>query len=136
MPEFDLKSIMENAGGYSPNAYAFIRDGLGHTVEMVHGPDAAAMPPSEDDESRHVSGRELCLGLRDYALRRYGLLTKTVLNHWGLHDTEDFGKIVFALVDAGLMRKTDEDTIEDFQGVFDFDEEFSASLEDVIGLSD
>lgn len=136
MPEFDLKSIMRNAGGYSPNAYTFIRDGLGHTVGIVHGPDALQTPPTDEDESRHVSGRQLCLGLRDYAIQRYGLLSKTVLNHWGVHDTEDFGKIVFALVDAGLMRKTDDDTLEDFQGVFDFDEEFVASFRDSIGMSD
>lgn len=136
MPEFDLKSIMQDAGGFSPNAYGFIRDGLGHTVGMVHGEDALRTPPTEDDESRHVSGRQLCLGLRDYAIHRYGLLAKTVLNRWGVRDTEDFGKIVFALVDAGLMRKTDEDTLEDFQGVFDFDEEFVASFEDSIGTSD
>lgn len=61
------------------------------------------------------------------------MLAKTVLNHWGLRTTEDFGKIVFALVEAGLMRKTDEDTLEDFQGVYDFDEEFAETFEDSIG---
>jgi uncharacterized repeat protein (TIGR04138 family) len=87
---------------------------------MVHGEDAATAVIDEEDESRHVGGRDLCLGLRDYAIRRYGLLAKTVLNHWGLTQTEDFGKIVFALVDAGLLRKTDDDTLEDFEGVFRF----------------
>ena len=28
--------------------------------------------------------------------------------------------LVFALIEAGQMQKTDEDTIEDFRGVFDF----------------
>lgn len=136
MSEFDLKSIMEKAGGYSPGAYQFIRDGLGHTVAHVHGAEALQAPVSEDDDSRHVSGRQLCLGLRDFAIIRYGLLAKTVLGHWGVRTTEDFGKIVFALVEAGLMRTTDEDTIEDFQGVFDFDEEFVTTFEDSIGTSD
>lgn len=136
MAEFDLKAIMERAGGFSPNAYKFIRDGLGHTVGLIHGPDALEAPPSPEDESRHVTGQQLCLGLRDYAISRYGVLAKTVLNHWGLRTTEDFGKIVFALVEAGLMRKTDEDTLEDFQGVYDFDEEFAETFEDSIGASD
>jgi len=134
--EFDLKAIMDNAGGYSPNAYRFIRDGLGHTVGMVHGAEALQAPPDEDDDSRHVSGRELCLGLRDFALRRYGLMAQIVLNHWGVTRTEDFGRIVFALVDAGLLRKTDEDTIEDFQGVFDFGEEFAGPIDDLLESSD
>jgi uncharacterized repeat protein (TIGR04138 family) len=133
--DFDIPSIMQRAGGFSPHAFQFIRDGLSHTVEMVHGEDAATAVIDEEDESRHVGGRDLCLGLRDYAIRRYGLLAKTVLNHWGLTQTEDFGKIVFALVDAGLLRKTDDDTLEDFEGVFSFDDEFERSIEDSLDTS-
>ena len=103
---------------------------------MVHGSEAMQTLPDEDDESRHVSGRQLCLGLRDYAIRRYGLLAKTVLNHWGVTRTEDFGRIVFALVEAGLLRKTDDDTLEDFQGVFDFEEEFAGPIDGLMESSD
>jgi len=131
----DLRDIMRSAGGYAPEAYVFLRDGLAHTVAMVHGEDAVNEPPAED-ESRHVSGQQLCMGLRDYAIQRYGLLAKPVLTRWGITRTEDFGNIVFALVDAQLMRKTDEDTIEDFRGVFDFDEAFGFSLQDSIGTAD
>ena len=133
--DFDIPTIMDRAGGFSPNAFQFIRDGLGHTVRMVHGDEAADTIPDEDDESRHVGGRDLCMGLRDYAVRRYGLLAKTVLNHWGVTQTEDFGKIVFALVDAGLLRKTDEDSLDDFRGVFDFEAEFESSIEDSLDTS-
>ena len=135
MADFDIPSIMERAGGFSPHAFQFIRDGLSHTVSMVHGEDADSVTLDEEDESRHVGGRDLCIGLRDYAIRRYGLLARTVLNHWGVHSTQDFGKIVFALVDAGLLRKTDEDTIEDFEGVFDFEADFEGSIEDSLDAS-
>lgn len=135
MADFDIPSIMDRAGGFSPRVFQFIRDGLGHTVSMVHGAEAAEALPDEEDESRHVSGRDLCMGLKDYAVRRYGLLAKTVLNQWGVTQTEDFGKIVFALVDAGLLRKTDDDSIEDFRGVFDFEEEFAASINDSLDAS-
>jgi len=111
------KKIHEQAP-YPPAAYDFVREGLSHTVGMVH---ANAAP---DDESRHVSGQQLCLGLRDFAIKQYGMLAKTVLNRWGVNRTEDFGNIVFAMIDAGLMRKTDEDDIEDFRSVFDFDDAF------------
>jgi len=123
--QIELKSILDDAGGYAIEAYRFLSDGLAHTVSQIHGEDAINTASGDpDDDSLHVSGQELCLGLRDYAINRYGLLARTVLRRWNINTTDDFGKIVFALVDAGLMRKTDRDHFEDFQGVFDFDEEF------------
>jgi len=86
---------------------------------MIHGEAS-----DSEDESRHVNGQQLCLGLRDYAVRRYGLLARTVLRNWNIHTTEDLGKLVFSMIEAQLMRKTDEDRLEHFQGVFDFDEAF------------
>ncbi len=121
------KNIREKAGSYSPEAFQFVRDGLAHTVKLVHGDGTAhAMESQLEDESRHVSGQQLCLGLRDYALRQYGMLALTVLHRWGIHRTEDFGRIVFAMIEGGLMRKTDQDTLDDFQGVFEFDDAFSS----------
>lgn len=117
--QVDLKVVLDEAGGYAPGCCAFISDGLAYTVQMVHGEGAAA-----DDESRHVTGQQLCMGLRDFAVKRYGLLAKVVLNRWGIYETADFGRIIFALVDAGQMHKTDDDQIEDFEHVYDFDEAF------------
>lgn len=118
-------SELRSAGPYPPEAYAFVQEGLRDTCERlaVEGRD------SEVGGSRHVTGQELCIGLRDYAVDCYGLMARTVLEHWGVRRTEDFGRMVFALIDAGLLRKTEEDTIEDFAGVFEFDEAFSPSLE-------
>lgn len=122
--ELDIKAIFERAGGYSPACLGFIRDGLAHTVEMVHGqPESVLMELG--DEQRHVTGQQLCIGLRDYALQRYGLMSRAVLNKWGIRATRDFGRIIFAMVDAGLMRKTDDDTLDDFDGVYDFDDAFA-----------
>jgi uncharacterized repeat protein (TIGR04138 family) len=121
--DIDIKAIFERAGGYSPSCLPFIRDGLAHTVEMVHGqPEAALL--ELPDEQRHVSGAQLCLGLRDYAIQQYGLMSRSVLNRWGIRSTRDFGHIIFAMVDAGLMRKTEDDSLEDFEGVYEFDEAF------------
>ena len=55
------------------------------------------------------------------------MLAKTVLHSWGVRRTEDFGRIVFALVETGILRKSEEDSLGDFMGVFDFDEAFGAS---------
>jgi len=114
--------IRAKAGPYPPAAYRFVQQGLAHTVEMIHGAEALRGP--SEDESRHVSGQQLCLGLRDYAVERYGRMARLVLGRWGIRRTEDFGRIVFAMVEAGLMRTTDDDTLEDFRGVFEFDEAF------------
>jgi uncharacterized repeat protein (TIGR04138 family) len=74
--------------------------------------------------NRHISGRELCWGLRDYALERWGLLARTVLESWRVKGTHDFGRIVFGFIDFDLMRKQPEDEVDDFREVYSFVEAF------------
>ena len=122
--EYIWQAVKPFAGPYPPHAFQFVQDGLRHTVESLFD------EPEIDDEefSRHVTGQQLCMGLRDYAIRQYGLLASHVLDSWSITRTQDFGNIVFALVDAGLMRKTEEDNLSDFIGVYDFDEVFESPL--------
>lgn len=108
------------SAAFPPEAYEFVRAGLEHTTRFVHGEEQL------EPASRHVSGKQLCLGLRDYAVRQYGLLARIVLERWGVRTTEDFGRIVFHMVEVGLLRKTDEDRFEDFADVYDFNEVFAA----------
>lgn len=115
----DIRTLREKAGPFPPQAFQFIRDGLAHAVRMVHGENPAG-------PDRHVSGRQLCLALRDFAVRRYGMLARTVLEHWGIRRTDDFGRIVYGMIAAGLLRASEQDSIEDFRGVYDFDEAFPA----------
>ncbi|MBX3380978.1 MAG: hypothetical protein KF805_12870 [Phycisphaeraceae bacterium] len=122
-------TLLKSLAPYPPEAFHFVSEGLSHTVQSIHGQKDHARDLTPTDESRHISGRQLCMGLRNFALQRYGLLARTVLHRWNIKGTEDFGKIVFAMVDANLMRKTDEDTPEDFQQVFDFHEAFPAVAE-------
>jgi len=74
--------------------------------------------------NRHISGRELCWGLRDYALSRWGLLARTVLESWNIKSTQDFGRIVFAFIDFDLMQKQTADAEDDFEQVYTFEEAF------------
>jgi uncharacterized repeat protein (TIGR04138 family) len=123
--KIDWKSVCQKAGPYPQEAFQFVREGLQHTVKMVFG---EAKPSSvEGGEDRHVSGQQLCLGLRDYALAKYGMLARTVLSRWGIQRTDDFGRIVFAMIDAGFMRKSDSDCLDDFRGVFEFEESFASA---------
>ncbi len=98
-------------GRYRREAYLFVLA----AVEFVVG---------RLTERRHVSGRELLDGIRELGLAQFGLMTKTVFEHWGIGRTDDFGEIVFRLVGAELLSKTDQDSIRDFEGVYDFDEVF------------
>jgi uncharacterized repeat protein (TIGR04138 family) len=87
-------------------------------VQLIHGPGA------KPRANRHVTGQDLCEGIRTYAQNQYGMLARSVLHHWNIESTLDFGRIVFALIEAGQMQKTDDDTIEDFRDVYDFKQVF------------
>lgn len=106
-----IETIRSRDARYHADAYLFVID----AVEAVLL-DIARM--------RHISGSELCGGLRTLATARFGPMAKEVLNFWGVRSTGDFGNIVFNLVDAGLLLKTEHDRIEDFIDVYDFGEAF------------
>lgn len=74
------------------------------------------------DVRRHVSGAELAWGCRDLAHERFGLLSRTVLDCWGITSTADFGRIVYTLVGIGLLSTQPGDREEDFHGIYDFGE--------------
>jgi uncharacterized repeat protein (TIGR04138 family) len=118
--DVDWNRVMNAAGPYPLEAFCFVREGLSFTAERVH----AARPESAELD-RHISGQQLCMGLRDFAIDRYGLMAPVVLGHWHIKRTDDFGRIVFAMIGEGLMSKTDDDTLDDFRAVFDFGEAFS-----------
>ena len=115
----DWTEVLTNAGPYPIEAYDFVRDGLSYTVQQLQEDERLCSP------DRHISGQELCLGLRDFAIDRYGLLALSVLQSWNIWRTEDFGRIVYAMIDAGLMTRTDDDSAEDFRGVYNFNEAFA-----------
>ncbi len=112
--------MIHQTGEYPEQAFHFVREGLAYTAELMSRAEAQLV-----EDEHHVSGQELCMGMRDLAIKEYGALAGLVLTHWHIHRTEDFGRIVFAMVDAGLMRTTADDTIEDFRDVYDFDEVFN-----------
>jgi uncharacterized repeat protein (TIGR04138 family) len=120
--ENSLEQIIAKDPRYKPEAYPFVHDALGHTWARL-------------EQRRHVTGRELLDGIKDLALKRYGPMALAVLHSWGIRTTDDFGAIVFNLVDAGLLSKTEEDSIEDFHDVYDFDQVFVRSY-DVCGPDD
>lgn len=105
---------------YDRNAFYFVFSALQFTQERLNRTAAHVLR----EEEAHINGRELCEGFRDLALRKFGMMATTVLKHWGVHSTQDIGRIVFELVQRGEMRKTSNDAPDDFDDVFDFDEAF------------
>ena len=112
-----LDELLTQGLKYPREAYGFVREALDHTQQMVER-------QAETERVRHVSGQQLLEGIRDYALKTYGPMAATVLEEWGVRRCEDFGEIVFDMVDHQLLAKTPRDSREDFKGGYDFDEAF------------
>ncbi len=106
-----LEDIAREHGRYDAGAYAFIFEALDFRLGKL---------PAR----RHVTGAELAHAVRELAVRRFGFLARSVLESWGVTRTDDLGEIVYHLIQAGVMSKTDEDKKSDFNAVYDFHEAF------------
>jgi uncharacterized repeat protein (TIGR04138 family) len=112
-----LDSILAADSRYHRDAYLFLRDALDFTTKQQKKIKGTVV--------RHVTGPELLDGVRQYALKEFGPMVTTVFDSWGIHSCEDFGHMVFNLIDAGIFGKTERDSIEDFKNVYDFEEVFT-----------
>jgi uncharacterized repeat protein (TIGR04138 family) len=48
----------------------------------------------------------------------------TVLDEWGVRNSQDFGEIVYNMVESGLLAKTEKDSRSGFQNGYDFTDAF------------
>lgn len=107
---------------FHPDAYRFVFDGLKRAQQLLSRSRASA---NDEEPGQHISGQQLLNGIRVLASEQYGPMALTVFRHWGVRSTEDFGRIVFDLIDRGEMSKTDRDQLSDFIDVYDFDDAFT-----------
>ena len=107
-----VQKISHQDPRFRPGAYEFVMEGL-------------VFAQKKFKRERHVTGSELLDALKDFSVHKFGPLAETVLNYWGVHTTEDFGHIVFNMVEHKLLAKQDEDTFEAFKNGFDFREAFT-----------
>jgi uncharacterized repeat protein (TIGR04138 family) len=107
-----IKTICSQDPRYDAEAYQFLREALEYTTKVLDKP--------RKGPAHHVSGQELSEGFRDLALKSFGPMALPVLHDWGITCTEDIGNLVFNLVEAGELGKTDEDKHEDFANGYDF----------------
>jgi uncharacterized repeat protein (TIGR04138 family) len=115
-----LAEIVRRDPRYAYEAYEFVFAALTHSQKML-GRLPREEKSAEVEAQHHVSGPELLQGVRDLALHEFGLMARTVFRRWGINQTDDFGEIVFNLVEATLMSKTTDDTRRDFHAVYDLD---------------
>jgi len=106
-----ISSISEHDARFKKEAYLFILVALEYTLSKL-------------ETRRHLTGQELSRGIAEFAREQYGCMAKLVLERWGIASTNDFGEIVYLLIEHGLLSKTEEDSKEDFSDVYSFDEEF------------
>lgn len=115
----EMIEIAERDGRYPPEAFEFVKDALKHAQHMFDkGVPPEGEPPGDE---YHISGRELLEGLCDLARREFGLMASVVFERWGVRRTDDFGEIVFALIEAGVLAGSENDRKDDFQGIFDLE---------------
>jgi len=96
---------------YDEQAYLFVLSALEYTQGKL-------------EARRHVSAAELASSCRELALDRYGVMSRIVLEKWGVSATADIGEIVFTLVELGFLVKQPSDNREEFTAVFDFENAF------------
>jgi len=107
-----INDIVAKDARYKFDAYEFVMQALFFTQKKLKRKD-------------HVSGKEILEGIKEHLLSQYGPMAKTVIEHWGIYTTSDFGQIVFNMINAGLMKKTQDDSLEDFKDVYDFKDAFN-----------
>ena len=102
---------------YPQDAYFFLREALDYTVMLRK---------RQSGEIGHVTGQQLCEGSRQLALKHYGPMVPTVFEYWGIRKTDDFGEMVWNLIELGVFGKTDSDSREDFKNLYSFHDAFVA----------
>ncbi|MBF0504025.1 MAG: hypothetical protein HQL14_02870 [Candidatus Omnitrophica bacterium] len=106
-----ISRIYTKDSRYYPEAYEFVMEALSFSQKRFK-------------KSKHVSGEELLNGIRALLLQKFGPMTMTVLKHWGIKTTDDFGNIVYNLVENKVLAKDTQDHYESFKNAYDFDEVF------------
>lgn len=112
-----LRKLALSDGRYSPEAFRFLYESLEYALRLAGREHA-------EGTDRHVSGREVLAGMKACALQQFGPLSAHVWRSWGVRESLDWGRIVFLLVEHGMLKRQDGDKLEDFSENFDFDATF------------
>lgn len=92
---------------YHADAYEFVNAAVTYTAQKL---ERNRQPRGK----RHVTAEELLTGAMNYAVSQFGFLAPSVLKQWGILSGEDFGNIVYNMIDAELLSASPEDSRSDF----------------------
>lgn len=112
-----IKRIIEVDPRYSPDAYDFIGKAVTYTAKRLKRHKKNGNP--------HVSGKELLEGVCHYATTQFGPMANAVMREWGLTSGRAVGDVVFNMINERLLRKSENDTLDDFDIDFDFEAELA-----------
>ena len=112
--EQSVVSILKRDNRFDPHAYFFLKDALDFTLKRI--------AESNGGQARHVSGPELLVGYRDFALEQFGPMASTLMMEWSVRRCQDVGDMVFQLIEEQVFGKQDSDKQEDFSEVFHFED--------------
>jgi uncharacterized repeat protein (TIGR04138 family) len=115
---------------YTYEAYDFVCDAVTYTQDRLGRMPAS---PDDHDDDHHVSGAELLRGACDLAVREFGMMAPVVFRAWGIRTTDDFGALVFKLIQADRLSKSDSDDPDDFHDVFDLEKALTEGFELTLG---
>jgi uncharacterized repeat protein (TIGR04138 family) len=110
--EQSVVSILKRDRRFDPHAYFFLKDALDFTLKRIS--------ESNGGQARHVTGPELLVGYRDYALEQFGPMAATLMDEWSIRKCQDVGDMVFNLIEEQVFGKQESDKKEDFSEAFDF----------------
>ena len=102
--EFDRKIVQlsERDLRYTRDAYYFTSEAVAYAVSLL-------------PERRHVTAAELLDGIRDFAVKKFGAVAALVLADWGIKKEDDAGAVVYLMIEAGLLRASEDDSPEEFK---------------------
>ena len=96
-----INEFCQQSGKYSADAYEFITSCV---IEQVNNLD----------RMRHLSAREVVLGLKQQLVNHFGFLAGDVLKRWNIRQPSDIGVIIFDLISLNILCAADDDRQSDF----------------------
>ena len=122
-----ILELIRDDARYAYEAYEFVCEAVTFTQERLGRSD------DDPDADHHVSGAELLRGACDLAVREFGMMAPVVFRQWGIRTTDDFGEMVFKLIQVDRLSKSDRDDLADFRDVFALEKALTEGFERTLG---
>ena len=125
-----IQDVIREDPRYPFEAYEFVCEAVTFTQERL-----GRVPDEEDDPEAdyHVTGEELLRGACELAVEEFGMMAPVVFRQWGVRATDDVGNLVFNLIRAERLSRSDRDDPDDFHDLFDLDKALTEGFELTVG---